>query len=65
MKTTTEILRNMAQYCPKDFKPVYYRRLVDDIFALFRSPEHLEKFTNYLNSKHKNIKFTYEKESNN
>ena len=51
--------------CPEDFKPVYYRRYVDDIFALFRSPNHLEKFTNYLNSKHKNIKFTYEKESNN
>ena len=37
--------------CPEDFKPVYYRRYyrryVDDIFALFRSPEHLEKFTNY------------------
>ena len=32
---------------------------------LFRSPDHLEKFTNYLNSKHKNVKFTYEKESNN
>ena len=38
---------------------------MDDIFALFRSPDHLEKFTNYLNSKHKNIDFTYEKESNN
>ena len=31
--------------CPEDFKPVYYRRYVDDIFALFRSPDHLEKFT--------------------
>ena len=51
--------------CPEDFKPVYYRGYVDDIFALFRSPNHLEKFTNYLNSKHKNMKFTYEKESNN
>ena len=51
--------------CPEDFKPVYYRRYVDDIFALFRSPEHLEKFTNYLHTKHENIKFTYEKESNN
>ena len=39
--------------CPEDFKPVYYRRYVDDIFALFRSPDHLEKFTNYLNSKKK------------
>ena len=51
--------------CPEGFKPVYYRRYVGDIFALFRSPDHLEKFANYLNSKHKNIKFTYEKESNN
>ena len=51
--------------CPEDFKSVYYRRYVDGIFALFGSPDHLEKFTNYLNSKHKNIKFTYEKESNN
>ena len=51
--------------CPEDFEPVYYRRYVDDIFALFCSPDHLEKFTNSLNSKHKNIKFTYEKESNN
>ena len=50
--------------CPEDFKPVYYRKYVDDIFPLFRSPDHLEKFTYYLNSKHKNIKFTYEKESN-
>ena len=51
--------------CPEDFKPVYYRRYVDDIFALFRLPDHLEKFTNHLNSNHKNIKSTYEKESNN
>ena len=51
--------------CPEDFKPVYYRRYVDDLFALFPSPDRLEKFTNYLNSRHKNIKFTYEKESNN
>ena len=49
----------------EDFKPVYYRRYVDVTFGLFRSPDHLEKFKNYLNSKTKNIKFTYEKESNN
>ena len=51
--------------CPADFKPVYYRRYVDDIFALIHSLNHLEKFANYLNSKHNNIKFIYEKESNN
>ena len=47
--------------CQEDFKPVYHRRYVDDIFALFCSPDHLENFTNYLNSKHKNSGFTYEK----
>ena len=28
---------------PEDFKPVYYRRYVEDIFTLFRSPDHLAK----------------------
>ena len=42
--------------CPEDVKPVYYRIYVDDIFALFCSLHHLEKFTNYLNSKHKSLK---------
>ena len=44
---------------PEDFKSLYYRRYVDGIFALFRSPGHLEKFTSYLNSKRQKIKFTY------
>ena len=30
--------------CPKEFKPVFYRRYVDDIFVLFESAEHLLKF---------------------
>ena len=50
---------------PEDFKPVCYRRYVDDIFALFRSPDHLKKIPNDLNSKHKTLKLTNEKESNN
>ena len=33
--------------CPDEFKPAYYRRYVDDIFVLLRSPDHLEKFKNY------------------
>ena len=51
--------------CLDKFKAAYYRRYVDDIFVLFRSPDHLEKFKNYLNSKHRNIRFTCEKEQNN
>ena len=51
--------------CPHEFKPAYNRRYVDDIFVLFRSPDHLEKFKNYLNSTHRNIRFTCEKEHDN
>ena len=48
-----------------EFKPVYYRRYVDNIFVLFCWPDHLEKFKSYLNSKHRNIRFTCGKEQNN
>ena len=48
--------------CPNDFKPVFYRRYVDDIFALFSSPDHADKFNEYLSSKHPNINFSIEKE---
>ena len=46
--------------CPIEFKPNFYRRYVDDIFVLFDSVNKFEKFKAYLNSKHKNIKFTSE-----
>ena len=39
--------------CPSHFKPIIYRRFVDDTLLLFRSKDHVEKFRNYLN---KNIK---------
>ena len=51
----------MLNDCPEDFKPVNCIRFADDIFALFGLPDHFEKFRNYLNSKYKNIKFSYEK----
>ena len=50
--------------CHDEFKPVYFRRYVDDIFVLFCSPVYLEKFQNYSNAKHRNIRFTCEKEHN-
>ena len=50
--------------CPSEFKPVFYRRYVDDCFILFSSIDHVPKFLNYLNSKHPNIKFTSELEQN-
>ena len=51
--------------CPSQFKPVVYRRSVDNIFVLFKSKEHLKPFVNYINSKHRNIKFTFETEDSN
>ena len=47
---------------PNDFKTVFNRHYVDDIFALFPSPDHADKFKEYLSSKHPNIKFSIEKE---
>ena len=43
------------------FEPVVYRRYVHDIFVLF-CKEHSKLFINYMNSKHKNIKFSFETE---
>ena len=51
--------------CPSQSKPVVYRHYVDNIFVLFKSKEHVKLFVNYMNSKHKNIKFTFETEDSN
>ena len=53
------------QNCPSEFKPVIYRRYVDDRFLLFRSKHYIEQFRNYLNRQHKKIKFTSETENEN
>ena len=53
------------QNCPSEFKPVIYRRYVDDTFLLFPSKHHIKKFRNCLNRQHKNIKFTSETENEN
>jgi hypothetical protein len=49
--------------CPDSFKPIFFRRYVDDSFALFNSHDHIVPFLDYLNSKHPNIKFTFEIEN--
>ena len=48
--------------CPVDFKPLFYRRYVDDTFLIFKDLSHVQLFLNYLNSKHPNIKFTVDVE---
>ena len=40
--------KNWLQNYSSDFKSHDYRRYVDDIFALFTSPKHLEAFRNFL-----------------
>ena len=50
--------------CPDEFKLVCCKKNVDNIFVLFRSPHHLEKFNEYLSTKDANIKLTNEKEVN-
>ena len=50
--------------CPIHFKPIVCRRFVDDTFLLFWTKDDVEKFKNYLNKQHKNIKFTSEIEEN-
>ena len=50
--------------CPMEFKPVYYRRYMDDCFIIFNEKSHGSKFLEYLNSKHSNIEFTAEFENN-
>ena len=53
---------NWLDGCPVEFKPVLYRRYVDDIFILFRSESHIEPFFQYINTRHTRINFTVEKE---
>lgn len=52
------------QDCPHEFKPSFYRRYVDDTFMLFKNQADSHSFLNYLNSKHRNLKFTLEIEQN-
>ena len=42
----------------------FYRRYVDDTFALFNTEQDALSFFSYINSQHPNIKFTMEREEN-
>ena len=50
--------------CPPQFKPIFYRRYIDDTFLLFKERSHLQEFLSYMNLRHTNIKFTSEIENN-
>lgn len=56
---------NMFDNCPPDIKPLYYRRYLDDTFAIFHNEAQADHFLTFLNNQHPNITFTIEKEFNN
>ena len=56
--------RESLEKCPLEFKPVFHRSYVDDIFILFKSTDHQERFRNYFNTCHPNMSFSFEKEKN-
>ena len=51
------------EQCPVSFKPVFYKRYVDDTFLLFKDKQHANLFLDFINSSHPNIKFTMDLES--
>ena len=57
--------KTWLEQCPLTFKPVHYKRYVDDTFLLFSDPTHIQPFLDYINSQHPNIKFTCDIENNN
>ena len=57
--------KNWLNNCSQEFKPVFYRRYVDDIFILFKSNDHLTYFQNFLNFSHINMSSSIEREKEN
>ena len=51
--------------CPPEFKPIFYRRYLDDIFVLFNNPSQIQPFLQYLNKQQFRMKFTLKSERNN
>ena len=57
--------QNFLSNCPSNYKPIFYRRFVDDTFCIFENRTQVECFLKYLNGQHPNIKFTHELEEDN
>ena len=57
--------KNWLKNCSQEFRPVFYRRYVDDIFILFKLNDHLKYFQDFLNSCHINMSFSMETEKEN
>ena len=57
--------KEWLKQCPNEFRSIYYKRYVDDIFVLFENFEQTEKLMAYFNNRHKYISFSLEIEKNN
>ena len=57
--------KNWLEHCPLEYRPLYYRRYVDDIFVLFNSAKHLKRFHSYLNCRYLITSFTKDNEKDN
>ena len=55
-------VENWLEHCPLEYRSLYYRRYIDNIFVFFNSGEHLKQFQIYLNFCHLIISFTIENE---
>ena len=47
-----------------DFKTLFFRHYVDDMFAVFHEIISIKNFFNYIKNKQKSLKFAYELENN-
>ena len=56
--------KRWLENCIPQFKPIAYRRYVDDTFLIFRRPQDADLFLKYFNGQRTNIKFISEKEQN-
>ena len=54
---------NWINQCPVSFKPLIYKRYIDDCFLLFRTKTQSDLFFDYLNQQHSNIQFTRQDEN--
>ena len=49
----------LLQQCPRSYAPIYYRRYLDDTFAVFKEPQHVDQFLAFINSHHDSIIFFF------
>ena len=54
----------ISSTCPDSYIPEFYRRYLDDTFALFDSETQATNFFQFINTVHKNLSFTIEAQVN-